>query len=1306
MHPKLLRLLTLLLLFPIPGRAGFIRSISTQEGLSNNSVLSIAQDPNGRIWLGTCEGLNVWNGERMDHYSTQDEGKGALSGNLIERIHFCPGLGCWVETDYGLDLLDEKGTIRQFNDFRGRYRLLSWDSPDRCIALTQAGKAWQFDGMAFLPLRTPPLPAYADILDSHSLGDRLLIFTRSGIIGASDRLRDLQVISHQSLLFADCHPDEAFVLSPEGILYRFDYAEGRLEYKTRLPEDLRSRGEIRSIVRDGEDLIVAFLFNGAVRLKYRSEQEHPFCSEPLPISCGVFDLMKDCRQDILWMATDGQGLLMAASVPFDFHQFSSERFGAFSTPIRALCKDRRGNLWIGTKGDGLVCSPAFRADENAAQRPFRTYRKELSNPAVFALRESARPLLWIGSEGQGIDYYSYRDARIHHLDGTPENLRYVHDMEEDGNGDLWLATVGEGVFHLSLEGDPAHPRIRSCRKLDLGNLRNDSEYYFCLTLDRDGRLWIGSRGCGLIHYDPFTGKAHVHTLDGTGSSASNDIWDILLDRSGRLWAATGGGLFRLNGNRMVGTSVSSLIHQISEDRSGNLWLSTNNGLIRYSPQNRYAQRFGHSYGLQTLEYADGASFTDREGRLYFGGTGGFTVVEAPEGNTSPVHPDLALLSLRRGGRIFPLFYPLKRPEIKLESGEHLDGVEISVLDYIDGENYNYQYRIPRLSEKWTESRGYLPLPPLTYGDYTLEMRYVHPENNLKGPVSILTIHVPTPPWMSGWAIVFYLMLLGGLIYALVRLIRHLSEKEYRKRLARLEALQREEMHSSQLKLLRDFATQIERPSLMLAAPIHQILHYGRADEYVTACAENARHYSDKINHTLQLFQELTGDERPLPEIVLFSPKDSLTQLMDTYSDIARTRKFVFEYDIPSTLVWVGSPRTLIMVSDMMLTNLFYHQEEGGRIFLSVRQMPNQLRLDIGTDGLWPDVNLARRMLDPQLALEYIQNHLQQSLTIQDEMRLAVCHSLLGKIGGTIDVRREGDECRFTIDFPRMELDKESEGLPASMSEQDEEEYMPSASLLLKTELPDSPLPGPDLKTMFSLSTHSDITDAITLLFQSDFNIRLFQQAEEIEEELGRSHPDILLCEALDGAPQTERLVRSLKANPETARIPLILISREQRDWPADSWITLPLNAKSLKYTVEQNLRRMESLKNYFSSSVGLYEFSDGRKLHHEDKEFLEKLYRVIRSNLQKPGLTTRHIAEEMNMSLRKLYSRMDGVVNVTPSNIIREYRLAYAAQALLKTKLTTAEIIWQAGFSNRGTFFKNFQARYGCTPKEYREKNS
>ena len=93
-----------LLSVEIPARADFVRTISTREGLSNNSILSLAQDPAGRIWMGTCEGLNIWDGTRMDVYSTQPESLLRLSGNLIERIHVCYGLGTWIVTDYGLDL--------------------------------------------------------------------------------------------------------------------------------------------------------------------------------------------------------------------------------------------------------------------------------------------------------------------------------------------------------------------------------------------------------------------------------------------------------------------------------------------------------------------------------------------------------------------------------------------------------------------------------------------------------------------------------------------------------------------------------------------------------------------------------------------------------------------------------------------------------------------------------------------------------------------------------------------------------------------------------------------------------------------------------------------------------------------------------------------------------------------------------------------------------------------------------------------------------------------------------------------------
>ena len=48
--------------------------------------------------------------------------------------------------------------------------------------------------------------------------------------------------------------------------------------------------------------------------------------------------------------------------------------------------------------------------------------------------------------------------------------------------------------------------------------------------------------------------------------------------------------------------------------------------------------------------------------------------------------------------------------------------------------------------------------------------------------------------------------------------------------------------------------------------------------------------------------------------------------------------------------------------------------------------------------------------------------------------------------------------------------------------------------------------------------------------------------------------------------------------------------------------------------------------------------------------------------------------------------------------------LAKAEQLLTTTKLSIDEIIYKAGFVNRGTFFKCFSAKYGCTPKVYRKE--
>ena len=86
-------------------------------------------------------------------------------------------------------------------------------------------------------------------------------------------------------------------------------------------------------------------------------------------------------------------------------------------------------------------------------------------------------------------------------------------------------------------------------------------------------------------------------------------------------------------------------------------------------------------------------------------------------------------------------------------------------------------------------------------------------------------------------------------------------------------------------------------------------------------------------------------------------------------------------------------------------------------------------------------------------------------------------------------------------------------------------------------------------------------------------------------------------------------------------------------------------------------------------------------------------------------LTPRFIADHLAISVRSLYRKMEEMGEESPTIMIKECRLYVAKDLLLKTKKTIDEIVFEAGFSNKVTFFKVFREKYGCTPKEFRTKH-
>jgi AraC-like DNA-binding protein len=232
------------------------------------------------------------------------------------------------------------------------------------------------------------------------------------------------------------------------------------------------------------------------------------------------------------------------------------------------------------------------------------------------------------------------------------------------------------------------------------------------------------------------------------------------------------------------------------------------------------------------------------------------------------------------------------------------------------------------------------------------------------------------------------------------------------------------------------------------------------------------------------------------------------------------------------------------------------------------------------------------------------------------------------------------------------------------------------------------------------------------LFAADYNIKIPTNSSDMVELLKQMHPDIVICEAVSEQSEYLELIRIIKEGKLTSHIPVILLSTAQQvherikgvESGADICLTLPFNVEYLKAVAEQLLKRNRSLKDYYKSSISAFELTEGRMLHQDDKVFIDRMLKIINDNISNTDISTKFIADELGVSIRNLYRRLEGTLNQTPTNIIKEFRLAKAEQLLTNTKLSIDEIIYKAGFVNRGTFFKCFAAKYGCTPKLYRKE--
>ena len=542
------------------------------------------------------------------------------------------------------------------------------------------------------------------------------------------------------------------------------------------------------------------------------------------------------------------------------------------------------------------------------------------------------------------------------------------------------------------------------------------------------------------------------------------------------------------------------------------------------------------------------------------------------------------------------------------------------------------------------------------------------------------------------------------------LLRYRQRKA--QQLQRLESRRKEEVYESKMRFFSNITQELSMPLTMISGPCQQIMTYRKSDSYILKYAQTIRQNVSKLHDLIYMLHEFRGirtsqnDENENIELV---PVAEIAQgIAETFGEYSAQNSIHCKLDIERNLAWPSDREGLSMILNTLLSNAFKHTPYNGSVSLTIRNDDGELFISAANDSIGVNLDDIEAIFDRYRVLDYFERKSERGLSFQGDLRLAICHSIVTRMHGQITVESTPNaQTTFTVRLPRLKVTAENTSVNDNIVPIDTNHGLPLSTVTQREFTFDK-----NRRTMFVVNDDSEIMNFVAELFAPDYNIKMPDGLNAMIELLKQMHPDIIICDALSEKSDCLSLIKFIKEGKLTSHIPVILLSTAQQvderikgvESGADICLTLPFNVEYLKAVTEQLLKRNRSLKDYYKSSISAFELSDGKMLHQDDKEFIDKMLKIINDNISNTEISTKFIADEMGVSIRNLYRRLEGILNQTPTNIIKEYRLAKAEQLLTSTKLSIDEIIYKAGFVNRGTFFKCFAAKYGCTPKVYRKE--
>ncbi|TKG95583.1 helix-turn-helix domain-containing protein [Puteibacter caeruleilacunae] len=756
-----------------------VQKYSISEGISNNNIYDILEDSRGYLWIATENGLNRFDGKEFAHFFPVAGDTSSINSNFIRRIAEDHKGDIWIAT--------KGGGVNRYKYHDNKFDHFTADnspiSSNYISAVASNGRiVWianERNIVDYLDLKT-------------GKWEKIDLNKRLGKTVGVECL-----LSYNGRLFIGTQGDGFWEFIPkEKILRQFKNKDASNQNNW-IKEIQHNTGRIFTVTTFGGQLYDVDL---GTELYYR-------VGAPRSSNNLIYSILRDSR-GYHWFGGFGYGYADDWSQqPELIESFSDKRYYLYQrNQVTCMIEDRMGQIWIGTKGPGLIQIQCYRDFFTHVKPKDLGYAQE--NNKIDCITECKNGEIWAGTD-DGIVRFNQELEVVGNYANRFMPGYNVFDLLEVNTDTFLIATWHNGLFLATHSGnrlkieDHFFDKKKKLDKIpEILRLNNDSiligtynggaylyrcdkkddplslvlgsdsltaathDSYNGFYTDRLGRLWVSSHGYGVLRFSKSLKLEKIYT-----SNPQDDVYlpggyvyGIVQDSEGKIWTGGHQGL-----TCVYPDSCFHVAQNISKLRDPNIWcmipsgkdiwMATNNGISRFASSEGVIHNFDLKEELKGSEFRYKAMLQLQDGRLLFG---------SKHSGVFALHPDSAVI---KQYEVHAVVDAVEKNGIVQTDYAELEGgkkdvwhVNVSLIDLNMLYHSTVEWRLKGADEIWhtiTDDESII-LQGLSSGDYQLQVRVKNGNGYIAPVQDLLSFTISNNSWI--WILIVITIVAGAIVY--------------------------------------------------------------------------------------------------------------------------------------------------------------------------------------------------------------------------------------------------------------------------------------------------------------------------------------------------------------------------------------------------------------------------------------------------------------------------------------------------------------------------------------------------------------